>query len=454
MSLEEKQREVLASLSHIIDPDLGRDIVSLGFVKELNIEEDVGKVSFEVELTTPACPLKASFKEQCEAAVNKLSWVKETEVTMSSRKPPKPSKRARPETPAGVSQVAHIVAVSSAKGGVGKSTVAVNLAYALADTGAKVGLLDADIFGPSLPTLVRPADTQLVGDEDNMLRPLEYRGIKLMSFGWATSSGQAAIMRGPMVSNLTTQLALGTNWGPLDYLIVDMPPGTGDIQLTLTQQLDFSGALIVTTPQQLSFADVIRGIEMFSTVKVPTLGLVENMSYFVCPSCSEKHHPFGEGARARITDLYGIRATFEIPMHEALSRQSDAGEPIVLAEPGSDLSKIYVEIAGGVAQEVSKAESGLATPTVTHDAQKGIVMAWPDGRELTVDPAALRRACKCADCVSEHTGEPLLKPEEVPDDVIPTMIEKRGNYAVAVNWSDGHTTSIYPFEAIERVAKG
>jgi len=440
--MSDKSREVLDALRTIIDPDLNRDIVSAGFVKNLKI--DGGKVSFTVELTTPACPIKASFQKQSEQAVKALPWVKSVAVEMSAQKRPE---RA-PETGAGLAAVARIIAVSSCKGGVGKSTTAVNLAYALAKTGASVGLLDADIYGPSLPTLIQMEDTGLYRS-GNLIAPLEFEGLKLMSFGWAADPAKAAVMRGPMVSGIISQLATETDWGALDYLVVDMPPGTGDIQLTLTQRLPFTGAVIVTTPQKLSLVDVVKGMQMFETVKVPTLAVVENMSYFVCPGCREKHFPFGKGAMSRIVEQYGVENTLEVPMVETLTETSDRGLPVVLAMPESEIAHLYEGLAASVVRQVSKLENGaLETPEVRFEKGKGIVVSFPSGDSHAIHPAELRRQCRCASCIDEHTGEQILKPEDVPDSVLPLEIEKMGNYAVAIKWSDGHNSSIYPYDRL------
>jgi Mrp family chromosome partitioning ATPase/DUF971 family protein len=437
-----KTEQVLNALRVVIDPDLGKDIVTLGFVKQLDIAD--GRVSFVLELTTPACPIKDRFRDLCTEALQKLPWVREVKVEMGARK--RRPREAQGET--GLRGVKRIIGVSSCKGGVGKSTVAVNLAFALSKTGAAVGLLDADVYGPSLPTLVRLEDTGLKAS-GGMIMPKRFEGVELMSFGYAADASKAAIMRGPMVSNVISQLALNTDWGELDYLVVDMPPGTGDIQLTLTQKIAFSGAVIVTTPQSLSFADVIKGMQMFETVKVPTLAVVENMSYFVCDKCSEKHHPFGQGALARLVDQYGIRTAFEVPMQKAVSDTCDRGRPLVLEMPDSDLAGTYRDLAGAVVREIERIENGaIVAPSVTYDEQKGIVVRIPGDDERVIHPADLRRRCQCAGCRDEHTGEAILKPEDVPDDVYPVGIEPMGNYAVAVRWSDGHESSIYPYDKL------
>lgn len=438
--MSDRKQEVLDALRVIVDPDLNQDIVSLGFIKNLDITG--GAVSFTVELTTPACPVKASFKKQCEAAVTALPWVESAAVEMSARAQAAPPKDAAP----GLKQVSRIIAVSSCKGGVGKSTTAVNLAFSLSKAGARVGLLDADIYGPSLPTLVHTGETGLFRHGD-LIAPLEFEGVKLMSFGYVMDPSKAAVMRGPMVSGIIGQLAGETEWGELDYLVVDMPPGTGDIQLTLTQKMSFSGAVIVTTPQQLSFVDVVKGMQMFESVKVPTLAVVENMSYFRCTGCKEKHYPFGKGAMARIVEQYGIENTVEVPMVADLSESSDRGLPLVLDDPTSETARLYEGLAGAVVREVARMENGaVPQPEVAFQKGRGIVVHGASGPDRVIDPADLRRRCRCAACVDEHTGAQILKPEDVPDDVVPLSIEKMGNYAVAVQWSDGHNSSIYPYD--------
>ena len=381
----------------------------------------------------------------------RLPWVRSVEVTLSAKKARSPGEARAP----GLEKVANLVAVASCKGGVGKSTVAVNLAFALSRAGARVGLFDADVYGPSLPTMVRPEATQ-VFQEAGLIVPLEYEGVKLMSFGYIPQAGGggAAIMRGPMVSNVINQLLTGTNWGELDYLVLDLPPGTGDIQLTLAQLVPLTAAVMVTTPQQLSFVDVVKGIQMFDKLKVPTVAVVENMCYFVCDGCGKRHDLFGRGAGDRLVRQFGIRNTFELPLLPGLSEAGDAGRPIVLADPDGAPASVFGEIAGAVAREVSKLRhGGLVRPEVSYVAGEGIRVAFADDQSTTLSPAAVRRACRCASCVEEMTGQPLLDPASVPEDIYPTSITPMGNYAVAVAWSDGHNSSIYPYEALRELAR-
>jgi Mrp family chromosome partitioning ATPase/DUF971 family protein len=348
--------------------------------------------------------------------------------------------------------VQRILAVSSCKGGVGKSTTAVNTALALAKYGLRVGLLDADVYGPSLPTLLRPENPTLFQNNEGLILPLEVEGLKVMSFGWIDPEQQrgAAILRGPMVSQVVSQLATRVYWGELDYLVIDFPPGTGDIQLTLTQQLPIDAALIVTTPQQLSFVDVVKGIQMFDTVKVPTVAVVENMSYYQCTSCGEKQRIFGEGARRQLIEQFGFTHTMEMPLDPRISAYSDAGTPIVAALPEDPVSQLYFTLAENIHGEINRLtleDKGL--PTLFYNVGQNCELTWPDGRMIEMTPFDLRLACRCAECVSEHTGEKLIRAEDIDPDVYPTEIQPIGRYASNVKWSDGHRSSIYPFDYLE-----
>lgn len=447
-----RQPEVLDALRHIIDPDLGKDIVSLNFIKNLEISGD-GKVAFTVELTTPACPVKDRFKAQCEQAVSALPWVTGVAVTMSAQPRRNPLQAKAP----GLEKVGAILAVSSCKGGVGKSTVAVNLAYSIAALGGRVGIFDADVYGPSLPTMVTPANPELY-QVDNMIQPLEHDGVKLMSFGFVptgTPGGGAAIMRGPMVTQIINQLLTTTDWGELDYLVLDLPPGTGDVQLTLAQIIPITAALIVTTPQQLSFVDVVKGIQMFDKLNVPTLGVVENMSYFECPDNGRRYRVFGEGARRRLVEQFGFRHSFELPIYPELSASGDTGAPLVRRDPAHPASAALAGIAEMVVREISILKhDGRSRPKVSYTPGKGIVLAYENGEQHVLPPASVRRACRCALCVDEMTGQPRIRPEDIDDKVFPRAMQPMGNYAVAVAWSDGHESSIYPYEALKELAIG
>ena len=443
-----REKEVLNRLGTIVDPDLGKDIVSLGFVKNLAIDAD-GHVSFALELTTPACPVKEMFRNQCYEVVKELPWVSDVSLSLTSTK----NKPLMAKAGEGLQGVRYIVGVASCKGGVGKSTTAVNLAFSIAGKGASVGIFDADIYGPSLQTLVN-ADFNGLFKQNNLILPVVSHGVKLMSFAYASANtgGGPAIMRGPMVTQVINQLLTGTEWGDLDYLIVDMPPGTGDTQLTLSQLIPMTAAIIVTTPQQLSFVDVVKGIEMFDKMKIPTIAVVENMSYFVCDKCDTRHEVFGQGSMQKLVEQFGFKNSFTLPIDGEISRLSDAGTPIVLEKPDSLVTKRFNDISEAVVREVSKLVYGdRKEPAVSYAPDEGITVTLSSGENIVVEPAELRRSCRCAHCINEMTGEQVLRAEEIDNDIRPERISPLGNYAITVAWSDGHS-SIFPYEMLEKVA--
>lgn len=437
-----KEEEILAKLSAIIDPDLGQDIVTLGFVKNIGISDE-GDVTFEIELTTPACPVKEEFRQQAVSLVKELPWVDAVNVTMTAQ--PNSSQFSR-QGLRGMNGVKNIIAVSSCKGGVGKSTVSVNLAYSLARTGAKVGIFDADIFGPSLPTMVKLDDTDIY-QQDGLIVPLEYLGVKLMSFGYVNQSDDAAVMRGAMVSQVLGQLLGDTDWGELDYLIVDMPPGTGDIQLTLMQSVALTAAVIVTTPQNLSFVDVVKGINMFDSLKVPVVSVVENMSYFEMPDGS-KNKIFGEGSLKKLVSQYGFRNAFEVPVITELSTAGDTGVPSVVAEPAGVIARTFADICSSTVREVSRVKfTKNEKPLVTSEEDGQVLKVLKKGDEPKfISAVDLRRACKCARCIDEMSGKPILDPSSVKEGIKITDIAVMGNYAVSIHFSDGHTSGVYSYD--------
>ncbi len=340
--------QVLDALRPIVDPDFGRSIVDLGFVKDVRI--DGARVSFAIELTTPACPVKAEFEKAARERVLALAGVEDVDVSMTANT----RGRATAARPGGavLPDVRNIVAVASGKGGVGKSTVAVNLALVLRESGAAVGLMDADVYGPSLPLL-----TGVTGRPEmqgKRILPHEGYGLKLMSMGFFVTDDSPVIWRGPMVHGLVRQFLTDVEWGELDYLVVDMPPGTGDAALTLTQQAPLSGAVIVTTANDLSLVDARKGLKMFEKVDVPVLGIVENMSYFTPPELPDKrYYLFGKGGGRRTAEELGVEFLGEVPIDPRIVEFGDAGKPIVLAAPDAEAATAFRQLAGTVARRLS-----------------------------------------------------------------------------------------------------
>jgi ATP-binding protein involved in chromosome partitioning len=340
------EADVYGALAQVKDPDLHKDIVRLGFIKDLKIEG--GAVSFRVVLTTPACPVREQLQEQSRAVVAQLPGVTSVSVTMDAEVP---KGRGLGEKLA-VPGVRNIVAVSSGKGGVGKSTVAVNLAVSLARDGARVGLLDADVYGPNVPLMLGVSRAQ-PRINVNKLVPLEAHGIRLMSMAVLKPGDEPMIVRGPILHGLVRQFLQDVEWGELDYLIVDMPPGTGDVQLSLAQLVPVQGAVLVTTPQEVALSDVRRALRMFETVNVPVLGVVENMSYFVAPDTGTRYNIFGEGGGQRLSKEYGVPFLGAVPLGMEVREGGDTGVPIVVGDPDSPQAEAFRRVAEEVARQVS-----------------------------------------------------------------------------------------------------
>ena len=340
------REQVLAALGTVDDPDLHRDLVSLGMIEDVVIDD--GKVSFTLVLTTSACPLKGQIEDDCRRVVNAIPGV--TGIVLNStsrvRKPRDPSadRKALPG-------VGHVLAVGSGKGGVGKSTVAANLAIALAQTGATVGLLDADIYGPNLPRMLGLNRQPMT--RDGRIVPLEAHGIRFMSMGLLVEAGEAVVWRGPMLHGAIKSFLNDVDWEGCDYLIVDLPPGTGDVQLSLIQQTFVTGAVVVTTPSTVSIEDAVKAIAMFDKLQVPVLGVIENMSYFICPQCSSRHDIFSSGEAERRALAMGLPFLGAIPLHPAVREGGDTGCPVVVSHPDGEYSHALARIAGHLAQQVS-----------------------------------------------------------------------------------------------------
>jgi len=342
------EREILAALSRVNDPELNRDLVSLNMVQNVRIDGD-GGVKLRIDLTTPACPLKGKIQGDVENALRALPGVTGVDIEWGAQV------RRGPSQDKGVNfipGVKNVVLVGAGKGGVGKSTVALNLAAALALDGARVGLLDADFYGPSVPIMT--GITQRPTSKDGRtLEPLEAHGLKVMSIGFLVEPDQAMVWRGPMLHSAITQLLRDVNWGELDYLVLDLPPGTGDVPLSLAQIVKAAGVVLVSTPQDVAIADVVKARSMFDRVNVPILGIVENMSGFVCPHCNETTPIFSTGGTGRAAEAMSIPLLGRIPLDLAIRIGGDTGAPVTAAYPDSQQAQAFREMARNVAGRIS-----------------------------------------------------------------------------------------------------
>jgi ATP-binding protein involved in chromosome partitioning len=448
------EQDVLTALRKIQDPDLHQDIVSLNFIKNMKINGS--KVGFDIEMTTPACPVKDLFKAQAIAEVKKISGVTEVDVTMTSnvRQAPTGIKNLNMPT------VKNLIAVASGKGGVGKSTVSANLALALAKTGAAVGLMDADVYGPSIPRMLGVIGKQPETDPlSKKMIPFEKHGIKFMSVGMLQAeSDTALIWRGPMASKLIQQFLGGVEWGVLDYLLIDLPPGTGDIQLTLTQSVPLAGAIIVTTPQDVARTITQKGLRMFQQLQVPIIGIVENMSGFVCEHCHEVTPIFKKGGGRKMAEELMVPFLGEIPLEQIIAADGDYGVPTVAAHPESPSGKAYELIAMQMAAQLSIINNATSKVTArpkevdTKDPSVTII-TWEDGKVARYPNRYLRSMCPCAQCVNEVTGERMIKVESIDPAVRILAVAPVGRYALHFQWSDGHGTGLYSFDTLRKLGE-
>jgi len=355
---------VLAALSTVRDSATGRDIVDLNFVRNTTV--DAGRISLVLVINTPASPFKLQLQEAARSALTKLPGVNSVEINLEVEIP----KASGVEGKQSVPGVGNIIAVSSGKGGVGKSTVAVNTAVALAQFGARVGLLDTDVYGPNVPIMVGLSQEPLV--KAQRLLPLEAYGIKVMSLGFLNPGDRPVVWRGPMLHTAVRQFLYDVDWGELDYLIVDMPPGTGDAQLSLAQLVPVQGAVLVTTPQAVALGDVRKAFRMFEQVHIPILGIVENMSYFICPSCSEKHHIFGSRGGEELAQSFNSNLLGRIPFSIDIREGGDAGVPIVSAAADSPQALAFLQIADNIASQVGLlAITGRGLPVMDMSDSRG-----------------------------------------------------------------------------------
>ena len=441
--------EIRVALSRVTDPDLGRDIVTLGFVRDIQI--DGGNVSLAIELTTPACRVRDQMKEDAYRAVLSLPGVTNVEVEMTSKVRGTRSEQQHELIPL----VKNVIPVASGKGGVGKSTVSANLAVALARLGARVGLMDADVYGPSIPTLMGAATPPTA--QNRAIVPVLRYGVKTVSIGFFVPKGEATIWRGPMLSKLIDKFLGGVEWGELDYLLVDLPPGTGDVQLSLCQKIPLTGAAVVSTPQDLAFNVAERAISMFATLRTPVLGLVENMSGFECRHCGHREEIFGSGGARRFAAASGIPFLGEIPLSTDIRTTSDEGKPIVQSMPKSPSARAFGRVAENLAAQVSTLTMGGASSDrpeiaeMTQPSENEVRIRWKDGHESLYTGYALRVGCRCAICIDEISGNTRLREESISNDVRPLSIDPVGRYAIRFHWSDGHSTGIYPFEQLRQL---
>jgi len=341
-----RSEDVLTALRTVQDPDLRRDLVTLGMIEDLVVED--GVVAFTLVLTTAACPLRGQIEGDVRRAVLGVPGVRDLKLTTTSRmrqpRDPTADRRALPG-------VAHVIAVGAGKGGVGKSTVAANLAIALAQTGAKVGLLDGDIFGPNLPRML--GEHRQPEQREGKIVPLEVFGLRFMSIGLLVPQGESVVWRGPMLHGALKSFLHEVDWSGLDYLLVDLPPGTGDVQLSLTQLTFVAGTVVVTTPSAVALDDAVKAVDAFQKLQVPVLGMIENMSYFVCPDCKSRHAIFDTGRTEERSLALGVPYLGAVPLHGAVRRGGDEGRPVVVDDPGSEYARALREIAGRLAQRVS-----------------------------------------------------------------------------------------------------
>lgn len=328
------EEQILVALGQVQEPELHKDLVTLNMIKDLKINGDV--VNFSIVLTTPACPLKGSIEKSARDAVLGVIGVKDVKITMEANVPGDGRQRGMLQLP-----IRNVIAVASGKGGVGKSTVSANLSVALAQSGARVGLMDADIYGPNIPTMMGVHD--IPAAKDNKLVPANAFGVKMMSMGFLVKPGQPLIWRGPMLTSAIKQFLSDVDWGELDYLVIDLPPGTGDVPLSLAQSVPLSGVVIVTLPQAVSLEDASRGLEMFRTLEVPILGVIENM----------RGEFFGSGGGEELASIARVPFLGAIPMHQAVRVGGDTGEPVVVSHPDSPAAKALIAASSQVAAQIS-----------------------------------------------------------------------------------------------------
>ncbi len=451
--------QVLDALRQVTDPGSGKDFVSLGLVANVRVQQ--GKVGFDLYIPSHAEGHMDEIRSAASKAVKNIFGV--VAVLPNLLKKPKPRVVHGAQAVPGVN---HVIVVGSGKGGVGKSTSAVNLAMALRKLGYSTGLLDADIYGPSVPTMLgkgfaRGADGTQPATEDNQLIPLDLQGVKVISLGLLIGKDQPTVWRAPMATKMIQQFLLGVKWGELDFLIVDLPPGTGDIQLTLSQQSNISGAIVVTTPQQVAVEIARKGLLMFKHVGVPVLGLIETMSGFGCTECGAVNPIFGSGGAERLAAEDHVPLLGQIPVDAALVKACDEGEPIVLRDPKSPSAQAYMLAASRLVASLEARASGVEVdivplaveplPALAAESGHKLAVYWSDGQKYTYSAQALRFACPCAVCVDEFSGVRKITADSIATDIALEKALPVGRYGINLVWNDKHSTGIYTYKYLREL---
>ena len=458
--------QVLAALASVGNPDFGGEsIVSLGQVGDIRVCRPI--VSVRIDLPNVGTGAGARIRRAAREALLGLDGIERAEIAVRTEVPASPAARVesaapparpgpgpRPAPPSRPEGVRNVVAIASGKGGVGKSTVAANLAVALAADGARVGLLDADVYGPSQTTMFGRDDRPQT-DEMRRLLPLESHGVRFISMGMLSSKETPVIWRGPMASRLVQQFFSGVDWGELDYLLVDLPPGTGDVQLTIAQTAALAGAVIVTTPQAVARTIAEKGLRMFQPVQVPVLGVIENMSGFACPHCGEVTNVFSSGGGASVAEDLGLEFLGGVPLDPRVVAAGDEGVPTVVRDPESSIAEAWRAIAGRVSVAVARVNrgegGGIAESIGVEDG--AVLVRWADGGSDRLDFEALRNHCPCATCVDEWSGKRRSLTLLLPSNFAPRRLVPVGNYGVQIHWNDGHETGIFSHQLLRRLAR-
>lgn len=436
---------ILEALRRVHDPKTGQDIVSLDWVGEMKTH--LGRVSFTVYIPPEFSVPEKEFRSAIVGAVKQVPGVKAVLPNFSNKKPQSSN----------TSRIRYSLVVGSAKGGVGKSTTTVHLALALFQEGYKVGLLDADIYGPSVPGMLSKMYDGEIGNvdevevKDERLVPFKIAGIKVMSIAMLIPPGEPTIWRAPMATKMLQQFTQGVEWGELDFLLIDLPPGTGDIPLSLAQDPSISGLVLVTTPQKVALRVVEKGLHMFEHLKVPIIGVVETMASFVCGDCGKESRIFGKGAAEHLSKSSKFPILGSVPLDEALVEACDEGKPIFFTKPEALSAKAYQKIAKNIlASLVSQAPENQIVPLAVEGIPNGsgehsVAVYWSDGMKYIYSCRDLRRLCPCATCVDEFSRERKIKLEHIPENLYIEKASPVGRYGINIIWTDKHSTGIYTY---------